>query len=638
MIRLMSHYNMKKIFIFALAVFIFSPGCSVFATDELPQLVPNAEEESQEKTIEEAIEETITYYGVDILVNTDNSIDVTETIRYNTSSYQERHGIYRDIYPYSSQGWKMAITNVEVVDEENNPYIYEQFKTGKKIRIKIGDPNVTFIGEKVYIIKYHATKATAQFEEFDEIYWNATGNEWQMPIHLAVVTVKLPGKTEPLQFACYQGFTGSTEGCNYAKNDEGVHVFNSTRVLNYSEGITIAVGFPKGIVNPYTDEDRASNFFERNKEWFLGALLPLLTLILSLGYWFKKGNDPKGTGVIVPQYDVPNGLTPLEAGALINQNIQNEYISAEIIYLATKGYIKINQLEEKYIGFLKSTDYELVRLKEYTDLSNDFDKKLMRGLFESDYRALSITEAFSKFKGIELEDLTTIPIKNVQSVKLSELKYVFSNVVNEILTSVADTILNKGYYSNFPKSRIRSEYVISAVVVTIFFSVFVGIFLGALLFVEKPFIPFLSAFLSCVIYIIISRYFPKKTQEGVMLEEQLLGLKEYLQIAEKDKLEFHNAPEKKPEIFEKLLPFAMVLGVAEVWAKEFDDIYSTSPSWYSSSSGTHFTATNFTHSLSSFSTAAVSSFVSTRGSGSGGGSSGGGSSGGGGGGGGGGSW
>ena len=111
-----------------------------------------------------------------------------------------------------------------------------------------------------------------------------------------------------------------------------------------------------------------------------------------------------------------------------------------------------------------------------------------------------------------------------------------------------------------------------------------------------------------------------------------MGLKDYINVAEKDRIAFHNAPEKNPELFEKLLPFAMALGVEKKWAEQFEGIYTQEPNWYHGGIyGAHFSATSFGSSLSNFSTSSGSTLSSSS-------SGGGGGVGGGGGGGGGGSW
>jgi uncharacterized membrane protein len=131
---------------------------------------------------------------------------------------------------------------------------------------------------------------------------------------------------------------------------------------------------------------------------------------------------------------------------------------------------------------------------------------------------------------------------------------------------------------------------------------------------------------------------PNRTIKGVETRALILGLKEYLNTAEKDRLEFHNAPEKKPEVFEKLLPFAIALKVDKAWAKQFENIYKTNPSWYSDSSGHAFNAYFLSSSLGDFSSSLNSAVASTTASASSGGSGFSGGGGGGFGGGGGGSW
>lgn len=546
-------------------------------------------------------EEAIFSFVSDITVNTDNSIDVIEKIIYHTGS-QERHGIYRDIYPYSSTGSKMEIQDVSVVDESGTPFVFEVYNEGKNLRIKIGDPNQTFTGQKKYIIKYHATRATAQFEDFDEIYWNVTGNEWLMPIYTTSVSVTLPGGTKPLQSACYYGPKGSTEQCKLDNNTNGIHTFDLSASLNIGDGLTVAVGFPKGVVTPYT---WAEKYLDNLLPWFIAVLLPLLTSFFSLRYWYKKGKDPKGTGVIVPQYDVPDGLTPMEVVGIIKEKISANNISAEIIYLATKGFLRIKQTEEKVLGLFNTTDYELTKLKDFGDAPNDFDQKLLKGLFSG------------------------------ETVKLSDLRNVFYSQIKGITDSAVDGLLTKGYYKNLGGMKNGAGRLILIIFFSVWASGFFGGMFGVLFFKGNPFPLMFGIFLSIVIYGVISHFYPAKTEKGVETKEYLLGLKDYLQIAEKDRLLFHNAPEKKPEVFEKLLPYAMTLGVADIWAKEFEGIYTTPPSWYSGSTNTAFNAVVFSNSLSNFSSYASSSMTSSP---SGSGSGGGGSSGGGGGGGGGGGW
>ena len=558
--------------------------------------------------------EQISDFKSDIVLNGDNSVLVTETVVYNTG-LQARHGIYRDIHPYSSDGRYMDITGVSVTDQNGNTYPWIRQSNGGDIRLKIGDPNNTFTGNKTYVITYQASNAVSHLKDVDEIYWNVTGNTWTMPIESAEATVYLPQASQGVtaisatQSACYYGPSGSATRCD--KPGTVATNFKSPAPLDIGSGMTVAVGFPKGLITAYSTADNVKDVFYRYVYLLIAILLPLLVFIFMFLRWFKVGRDPKGKGVIIPEYDVPDDITPAEMSCILYQKMRPKDIPAEIVYLATKGYIKIRQTEDKLLGFIKTTDYEFEAIRDYSDLPNQSDIKLLDGIFEGD---------------------RTVGNK----AKLSSLMNKFYKDIPGISNGVVDSMLAKGYYSNLKKSKISSFGHSAAAamfvlgIISVQFIAMSGNSLGS------GVIPLaISLAVTIVMIAIFSQIMPAKTAKGVETKEYILGLKMYLQIAEKDRLAFNNAPAKKPEIFEKLLPYAMVLGVDKAWAKEFQDIYLTPPNWYEGYSGGPFNAIAFTNSLSSFSLMAASSMGAAPG---GGGSGGGGFSGGGGGGGGGGGW
>ena len=142
--------------------------------------------------------------------------------------------------------------------------------------------------------------------------------------------------------------------------------------------------------------------------------------------------------------------------------------------------------------------------------------------------------------------------------------------------------------------------------------------------------------LACVLGMVIClRYLPKRTPYGNEILGKLKGLKNFLETAEKEKLE--TMVMQDPTYFYNILPYTYVLGVSDKWIKKFESISLKAPSWYDSSNA--FDMITFGSFINSTMTSAqnvMSSSYSNRSSG--GGSSGGGSSGGGSGGGGGGSW
>ncbi len=672
--------------------------------------------------------ESIKSFDVEVRVNKDSSINVIEKINYdfdNLSNGRELHGLYRDIprkYKADYGNFNFYFSDVSV-----NTDNYEFYKYGKYLRIDTNpDPDTHVNGVVPYIFKYKVNGTIGYFEDFDEIYWNATGDEWNVPINYASAKVVLP-KPLPesqLKISCYQGVRGSKESCPHRlfKNNNLVEsvVFFSSRNYVPQEGLTVAVGFPKGIVYEPTMWENILGAIWDNKIF----MLPVLVFFLMFYLWYTKGRDPKGTGVIIPQYDVPDGLTPMEVGMIINEISHNNDISAEIIQLAIRGYLKIRKIGNSVLGGLPE-DYSLEKTKDDMSFLPPHQKKLMESLFgdeeifaetrklenaEKEIRnvggenisesklkinktwkiiiyvytsIVALTAVITIVGGSYLPDsykfipamgalllfgmIYMIPILFVlflgfsiakailtgkakiisrdlvgedtgneisvgslkREIRLSLLNEKFYKEASLIENMVSDVVVSKGYYEGKP-GRFRSEFTIVSFLMVV--ACFLG---GEYLYNYYGVSTIISLILSAIVIGVTGYYMPRKTEKGMVTYEYLLGLLDYLRIAEKDRLEFYNAPEKSPELFEKLLPYAMTLGVSKIWAKEFEGIYTTPPSWYSDVQGGTFNAGVFASSIDSFGSFAGDSLTSSPGSSSG--SGGGGSSGGGGGGGGGGS-
>ncbi|MCC7436807.1 DUF2207 domain-containing protein [Candidatus Nomurabacteria bacterium] len=540
------------------------------------------------------VAEVIKSFDSQIVVNLDSSISVKEIIVYDSEDL-EKHGIFRDIRDISSQNEKIDIKEISVFDEQGHNYQWQKQNIKEGIRLKIGDPSTTFNGEKTYIIQYTATNSVAHLEGKDEIYWNVTGNNWPFPIEKVSANVILPGVLKPMESACYFGDIGSKEVCSFENAS-----LNWDHKLNPNEGVTVAVGFESGILEHYiSNANKNINLIK-----IISTIFPVIVFMFMLFRWYLYGRDPKGRDIIIPQYDIPDNLTPLEISAILNEKPKAKDISAEIIYLAVSGYIIIHQKEEKILGLIPNKEYELELIKDYSEIGNEFDKKILKALFGG--RSIGAL------------------------VNLSNLKYVFYKSIPGIFKKVKESILQKTYFKKIRKETIYSY-------MFFFFWTILSIYFLLKWEDSKPFIYlFLSGIISSFIINLFQRLMSVMTKKGIETKEYIYGLKEYLQIAEKDRLNFHNAPEKNPKVFEKLLPYAMILGVEKAWAKEFKDIYTIPPSWYESQNSAGFNSLVFVNTIYSFSHTTLSSLISSPSSE--GGSGGSGSSGGGGGGGGGGSW
>ena len=493
-------------------------------------------------------QEKIDSFDVNIQINQDATINVSEKIQYNFGA-EERHGIYRDIpikYSRNGNNFNLRISDISIIDEANQPYNFEVSYPGDNIDIKIGDADILVAGIKTYVINYKIRRAINYFDDHDELYWNVTGNGWDVPIYASSATILLPQKVSvsQLKASCYKGAYGDTTNClNSSYLLDTVNKTLATGVkfeqgpLDIAHGLTVVFGWPIGLVHKPTAQENLQYFVEDNK----GIFLFILIIIGCYIFWLFKGKDPTGRGTIIAEYEPPAGLSPAEVGTIYDEKTDKKEVSAEIINLAVKGCLKIKrEVQGKYF---KHPDYTLTKLKELDDSAPQHEKKLMAALFGSD------TE-----------------------VKLDDLHEDFYKDYQEITNNIYNLAASDGYFPKNP-SKMRNGFWSLGLIATFLIYFFTGSLSTTAGMVSSGF--------AGIIVIIASRFMSKRTKKGVFAKEQILGLKLFLTVAEKDRIKFHNAPEKNPELFEKLLPYAMVLGVETQWAGQFADIYKQPPKWYS---------------------------------------------------------
>jgi uncharacterized membrane protein len=536
-------------------------------------------------------------FKVNIVINKDGTIDVKETIVYDFG-HLYRHGIYREI-PFiktnkKGKKFKLDFYNFSIFDENQKPYRFQKILADEKIRLKIGDPQKTISGIHTYTISYKVIGALTYFSDHDELYWNATGNDWSVSIKEATVEVELPEKIDESQLkaSCYTGRYGTTTSLcqiffNHLDNDRIKMVIKTTSSLGYKEGLTFVLGFPKNIVSVLEPKEYMPFW-----ETIFGKILAFLLKILALFWylilpfyiayrWFKYGRDPSASsGQVRAWFDPPKApdgkrfLTPAEVGVLGDETVDLKDISATIVDLARRGYLKIEERKKSEFWLLKTE-------KEKTDLL-PFEKILLDKFFRS--------KAYINLKKEELYQ-----------------------EVEEIKKAIYKQVVMTGLFPENPE-KIRSLYYILLI----------------LSIVTANFLLFFSS-------LIFGLRMPRKTKAGVEAKNIAFSLRNFLKSQERQ-LTFQA---DKQLLFERLLPYAIVFGVEKIWAKRFENLGIVPPSWYQSysSKGTFnsvYFVNDLNSSISSFKQAATP-ITSSSGFSSGF-SSGGGFSGGGGGGGGGGSW
>jgi len=486
-----------------------------------------------------------------------------------------------------------------VSDNNNAPIPYTLENQGQYLRIKIGDPQIQVTGQKTYHILYTVKGALNYFPDHDELYWNATANAWPVAITKATAHVALPRAVgaPDTQLACFSGATNSQESnCTAVEITPGTFEFKTTSSLPAEQGLTIVVGWPKGIVT----EQAPPTTIEKFGVWpfiiagiFYG-LIPIIFFAILLWYWWKKGRDIKLKKTIIAQYEPPDKLRPAEVALILNQKITARDITATIIDLAVRKYIKIEEIEDKVLLWNKK-DWRLHRLKDYQNDPelNDYEQYLLQHLFGSH-----------------------------SSRKLSDLQNKFAPHLAKITEKINISLTEKKYFASRP-DKLRQKWLLAGMLL-----IFGSMFLIAIFSWLVP------TLIACGVQLVIFSFFmPKLTPQGAEARWVIEGFKLYIKTAEQHRAEFY----EKAQIFETCLPYAIIFDLVDNWAKAFQDIYTTQPEWYAGSSPmATFSVIAFSSSLNH----SLNSFAGTLGATASHGGSGfsGGFSGGGGGGGGGGSW
>lgn len=531
-------------------------------------------------------------------------LHIVEHLNVNFHDYN--HGILRAI-PSRYKGHSLQIHMNSISSQSQAPTGYTTYSSNGNTVFKVGDAARTITGAQEYTIDYTVRNVIGFYPDHDELYWDVNGDQWLQQFQNVSVTMHLPQNLKLLPpVRCYAGAFGATgTDCQVTTSSNGFSI-TTTRPLLASQTLTYVASFDKGYFTPSTWVESIAEYSKQ----ILSFALPLLVIGGgSIAYWYRKGRDPKGTGVTVAQYDAPDGMKPLAVGALMDFKADNRDITATIIDLAIRKYIRIIEQTDKKI-FKDKTIYNLELLNPDLSQLDTNETTLMNALFTD-----KTVGAKVDVSGLASKLYTT-------AAKLSK------NTTKQLTTD--------GYFN---ATTSKSSGVMILVIVAVFVSIWLfGTLLSAWTIV--------SLMVSMVVAIICMVALKARTPKGVAAKEHAEGLKLYLNVAEKDrinKLQSPNAayasnaaePVRTVELFEKLLPYAMVLGVEQQWAGQFANLYTSPPDWYAGNFNTFSTAYLVSSLNSGVGTAVNTAFSApsnSSGTGGGGGFSGGGGGGGGGGG------
>ncbi|HEU0051161.1 MAG TPA: DUF2207 domain-containing protein [Patescibacteria group bacterium] len=514
---------MKKIFVFCLIFFgFFGFGQAIHA-------------------------EEIKNFTVQAHLASDRLLTITETIQYDFGT-EWRHGIYRDIPTvYDRNGAKYRLRlSVIGVSMDGSAVPYQVSSQSGSIEIKIGDANREITGTHTYVISYQTKKAINDFSDHTELYWNVTGNDWQIPIDQAEFELFPPAS--PTELTCYTGLFGSTDrACTISRTDSSVK-FVSNQALASNEGLTVVAAFTPGVIQPLSFWDRTLEFVQDNA-W---VFVPILVFVVMFVIWFKYGKEPKGRGVVIAQYEEPRELAPAEMAGLMHQDVSLKAITGTILDLGRRGYLKIKFSDADKSGWFErlirhDPAFSFVKLKPADQDLRPFEKALFDGLFA-------------------LKDETTV----------SDLKGKFYKNIADAKSAIFTDLRVRGFFGRNPVV-VRAAWIGLAIAVAFASFFFIDV-LGPL---------FIAAgFISALIILLFGWQMPRMTKEGAIVKEECEGFKLFLSVTEKARLEFTDAPAREPEQFARFLPAAVAFGVEDKWAEQFKGLELMPPSYIDTPSRT----------------------------------------------------
>ena len=328
--------------------------------------------------------ERVLSFHSDIVVDTSSSITVKESIKIYANGSIFKRGITRSIptIRVDSSGNKVRSDfKILSVEKDGSTSKYHTETGNGDITIYVGERDVFLSeGEYSYTITYRMSGQIRFFETYDELYWNVNGFGWALPFGAVSSTITLPSGGSIIQKACYTGRYGSTStNCSATPLSENSISFSAEN-LNAGENLTVAVGFSKGIVNQ-PPPPPPPTFFQKFGALILSGCISLALLFYYGFTWLRFGVDPPKPTVI-PQWEVPNNMTPASVGMLDKLRYHGDLITGTIINLAVKGYLKIEEQTQDYVfGLFKSQTFIIHKVKEDSGLLNAEEQVLFSKLF-----------------------------------------------------------------------------------------------------------------------------------------------------------------------------------------------------------------------------------------------------------------
>ncbi|MBK8712532.1 MAG: DUF2207 domain-containing protein [Niastella sp.] len=487
---------------------------------------------------------SIKLYRVDVLVNQDASLSITETIDVNFT--ESHHGIFRLIpYKYKMEalppGKEKANRQLEshgyaqtIIEDISVPgWKYSVSNTGNYKEIKIGDRKKYVDGDQQYIIKYKLLNAINFFKEKSELYLNIIGDKWEVDIDSVAFSISLyQALPDTPAYFIATGFLGSRDNQAHTAWVEN-KIFSGTTLkpLKPGESLTVGIAFPKGFLIQ-------QDYMRRGMYWLL---LPLIVLGMMFWVWRRWGKDEKIT--VTTEFYPPENISPGVAGYIIDNRLNKRDLTALIPYWGAGGYLQVKETQTKsMLGLIKNSEYDFIKLKELPAAAKIFEKTLFNGIFKT-----GSTVALSSLKDVLYKTMETAKKELEGEVNRGDYYVKYSRGMGCLIPFAGVFLLAYGIFYLFN-------------------------------FWGDPYWYPLSVIASSLIIILFGIFMTKKTEKGNDLYKKLAGFKEFIKTVEQERLAVFL--KEDPQYFDKVLPYAIVFNVADSWKDKLKGLDVPPPNWY----------------------------------------------------------
>ena len=474
---------------------------------------------------------------------------VTETLTARFPDADQNKGIVRGLPTTYENAW-LDVTVLSVTDGTGRPAPYETDEDDGLVYILTGDDEYVR-GLTTYVIEYQMRDVIIAADSgVDELYWDLLPLDSAQAIESFRAEVELdPTLTDRLtgNTRCYIGPSGSREECDLAASADGSRYSVEATELAAGEGITVAVGFESGTAvqptarrpDPVTDT--------------VPAIAAVGGLGLAVGSWFAVSSFRRArrrtNGLVIAQYDVPDSLPPLIAAAVVPGS--KDAIPAEIVHLAVRGLLRIEEGAEP--------EQPRLRRLQGGRIPDQLDGEAMDALFAD----------------ADADGMADLPAESET----------FAARMKALAQSGVAAAASRGLTT---KERSRAAMALQWCAIAV---VLAGFALGlwGLIAGRVTAIPAFVAIAFGVFLVLLSCLYSFSkhtvlTPEGARRYEYLLGVKEFIRVAEADRLQMlqsYSGAERRTDgtanvivVYERLLPYAMLFGMEDEWGAVLESVYA----------------------------------------------------------------